>query len=310
MESEFRPNIITPILLIVVFALIIGSAFLPADFIGSPENNRIAPVLLQIVTFALPSVFYCIVRGREFGKRLRIRLPRLNTVLYTVYYAVFLICLTALCAIMCSSLWPDLYGGIKVTEYQALVSGSGFTDTLYIIVTFCILPAVTEEFLFRGIVLAEYERNGVIIAIIVSSLVFSMSHFSFPRFPVYFFPGIVLALVTYTTRSVLPAMLLHALSNGIVLYGEKYVLRIVKMSNVSLTLLIFILGTLLMLSGLLAANSARNIYKTMAEENVESEYTKRKKKSVFIRLAESVFSPAFLVLVIGFVAYSIISIRR
>ena len=196
---------------------------------------------------------------------------------------------------------PEAFAASSVTQSAAFAMNNRFFDTAYIVIVFAALPAVTEEFVFRGIVIGEYEKRGVTLAVMVSSLMFAMSHFSLERFPVYLFAGIVLSSVMYATRSLLASIIVHAAHNITVLLCEKYVLRGVDKQNASLVLLLIIIGAVMLLFGMLSAYEAQGIYRKYADENVPSEYASVKKHNVFSRVAEVFFSPTFLLLVIMFV---------
>ena len=78
-----------------------------------------------------------------------------------------------------------------------------------LILTYGVLPAFCEELVFRGILCAEYEGNGILYAMAVSSLFFAFLHFDLTALPVYLFAGMLLSLVLYMTRSSVAAMLVH-----------------------------------------------------------------------------------------------------
>ena len=180
-----------------------------------------------------------------------------------------------------------------------------FFDVLYLIVAFAVLPAVTEEYLFRGIVAAEYEKYGIGVAVTMSAVTFAMSHFSLERFPVYLFSGIVLAMCMYTTRSVFASAIAHTLNNTFVLLSEKFVLHIADKQNVSFVLFIIIIGAAAVVSAMLMCYEAQSIYKGYAEANVPSDYAPKKKNGAFRPIAEAFFTPTFLIVVIIFVVASI-----
>lgn len=103
-----------------------------------------------------------------------------------------------------------------------------------IICCFAIVPAVCEEFYFRGMLLrsiARRQRAGV--AVLSSALVFGIFHtlsltdLSSQKFLPSFVAGIVLAIVALRSGSIIPGILLHALNNGILVslayYEDKLV---------------------------------------------------------------------------------------
>ncbi len=305
MRSRFNVSLFTPILIIVIFVLIIVVSLLPADILGVNENPYLAVVVIQLLIYSVPSLFYCRIRGRNFASKLKLRLFAPSQLLYLFYVFGFLVCGSLIISILMYNSFPDLFAASSVSEYAAFALNDRFFDTAYLVMAFAILPAVTEEFLFRGIVIGEYESKGVANAVIMSSLMFAMSHFSLVRFPVYLFSGIVISCAAYTTRSVFAAMILHAANNTAVLLCEKYVLRIVDKQNVTLVLLIILIGAASLLFGFLSCFEAQGIYRKYADDNVPSEYASVKKSNIFVSTAEVFFTPTFLLLVIIFAVAAI-----
>ncbi len=82
-------------------------------------------------------------------------------------------------------------------------------------ITVVVGASVTEELYFRGLVYGRVdERVGVAAAIIASAGVFGLAHFQPDAFPTLFALGIILGLLRWRTRSVLPGIALHALNNA------------------------------------------------------------------------------------------------
>jgi len=297
-----RETLWTPLLLVFVFALLYFIGFVPADRLGMEENPYLAIVVLELLIYAVPSLFYCRLRGSEFSAGLRLRLPGMNHLLYLLYAAVFLIGGGALISIGMYTLFPESFAAGSSEMYTDFARNAGIFDGLYLVLAFAILPAVTEELLFRGIAIASYEKMGVSTAVILSSLAFAMSHFSFVRFPVYLFSGLVLAGALYTTRSLAGPMIIHGLNNAFVLFGEKYLLHIAEKRSISIILFLIIVGFITLVAALLMCVEAGNLYAGYARENVPSEYAVRRRGGNGPAFAQSLFSPGFLALVVLFVA--------
>ena len=219
-----KDTVFAPILLVCVFLLLgsgswlLSTGSLGEKQLGLAENPYLAAVVLQLLVYALPSLFYCRIRGSEFRDRLRLKLPSFSHCLFLLYAAVLLIGGSALISVGMYTLFPESFAVGSADTYTAFARNAGIFDGLYLVLAFAVLPAVTEEFLFRGIMAASYERLGVSMAVFVSALTFAMSHFSFSRFPVYFFSGLILSVVVYATRSLPAAVLVHGLNNIFVLF--------------------------------------------------------------------------------------------
>lgn len=85
-------------------------------------------------------------------------------------------------------------------------------DYIECIVVICILPAIMEETLFRGIVLGGIKRGGVA-AIVSSALVFALYHMSPSKTVYQFLMGVIFAVVFMKTDSFLLTAFIHFLNN-------------------------------------------------------------------------------------------------
>ena len=80
-----------------------------------------------------------------------------------------------------------------------------------------IVPAVSEEMLFRGCIqktLTDKMRNKFL-AILISAFIFSAAHLEFYGLLPRFILGIILGYVFYYTGNILMSMLLHFINNSI-----------------------------------------------------------------------------------------------
>jgi len=300
-----KAAIYTPVLLIVVYLFLAAVRFIPTQTLGLEETPYFSVVILQMLIYVVPVLFYCKIKSRAFVGRMRIRLPRLSHVLLLVYASVLLICGNALISMGMYYWMPVKFADTSVVGQASLMVGSGTFDAVYMAVAFAVIPAVTEELLFRGIVVGEYESYGPVIAVVISSAVFAMSHFSFARMPVYLFSGVVLALVLYATRSLFASAVIHSLNNLSVLFLEKYIVHIVDKQNISMLLLLIILAALTVIALLLFCGEASGIYRGYAEEMLTVDYGAERGSSVVARIASVCFSPTFLVLVVLFITFTV-----
>ena len=94
--------------------------------------------------------------------------------------------------------------------------GEGFAIGTFIVLV--IVAPLTEEPLFRGILLRGFTRNyGTWLGVLGTAFLFGAIHLNPWQFVGAFLLGIVFAWWTLKTRSILPALLGHALNNGMVI---------------------------------------------------------------------------------------------
>ena len=83
------------------------------------------------------------------------------------------------------------------------------------IVVFAVVPAVVEEFVFRGCMLSAYSKVDVKAGILFTSLFFALLHFSFGSVLYGFFFGLLFAVVRLATDNLAYTMIMHCLFNTI-----------------------------------------------------------------------------------------------
>lgn len=79
---------------------------------------------------------------------------------------------------------------------------------------FALVPAVTEEVIYRGFFYQSYRELGRKKGVVASALIFGMMHLNFNQFLYAFFMGTVFALLMEITDSIWPCMLAHFMING------------------------------------------------------------------------------------------------
>ncbi len=86
---------------------------------------------------------------------------------------------------------------------------------IVVIVSTAIIPGIIEEYAFRCSVLGALKGRGKFFAVLASSIVFGLMHGNVIQFVFAFLVGLVLGYITIKTDSVIPAMLIHGLNNGL-----------------------------------------------------------------------------------------------
>lgn len=80
-----------------------------------------------------------------------------------------------------------------------------------------LLPAIAEEYVFRGCVARAFARKGYVFAVFMSALLFAIMHGSPLQLVHQFLIGVVCAVLFFATRSLWPPIILHLLNNAIAL---------------------------------------------------------------------------------------------
>jgi membrane protease YdiL (CAAX protease family) len=107
-------------------------------------------------------------------------------------------------------------------QIEAITGGGALSprDLVLLMVLIAVVAPLAEEIFFRGMLYPLLrQRWSMWPAIVVNGLLFSLIHVLPPLLPGLFIVGMVLAWVRERSGSLIPGILLHALQNGVVLWG-------------------------------------------------------------------------------------------
>ncbi len=297
-EKIKNPCITTPLLVMFVLAGMQLSKKAMATL--SPDTNVFVAIgVIQLVVLALPCMLYYLVKGKKLDSPMYLVSVKGSHLLFIIFSALLFVSGTLLI-----KFFYYVNGGAVASmvnfyeEYSGTTKGSG---ELEIVLSLIVVPALCEELFFRGIVMSEYRSKGIANAVIVSALCFSMLHFSIENFFVYLFTGLLLGFVTAVSRSIIPAIALHLLSNTLSIYASDVFLRIMVKKN-GAYFIGFVLVVLVTVSLVLVLSRVESMcYDYVSAPPVESLPPKSAKNwlSVF-------FSPSFLLLIAVFVCFTLL----
>ncbi|HPD29830.1 MAG TPA: ABC transporter permease subunit/CPBP intramembrane protease [Phycisphaerae bacterium] len=98
---------------------------------------------------------------------------------------------------------------------RVLSEGAENASLRTIVLLLALIPAVTEEFLFRGFLLSGLGRaSGKWTAVIGAGLIFGAFHFVVDKIPVTALMGMLLGYLCWQSRSLWPGILAHAMHNS------------------------------------------------------------------------------------------------
>ncbi|MCI8387446.1 MAG: CPBP family intramembrane metalloprotease [Clostridiales bacterium] len=296
---KIKTTFTAPILVMAVLLLLAASHFLDLSMLAYQENICLAVIVLQLLILVVPTGFYAKLRGGGFMKRMRIAPFGIEQLLVTLLAALTLVLGDALLKLGLYNL--GLVDG-DYSVYYYYISGEE-PNFLYAMLTFCIIPAIAEELLFRSVICAEYESSGTLTAVIASAALYAMYGINFGYFPIYFLAGMIFALVMYLTRSVLASMICHIIYNAAMLTLSETVWNIIAKPQ-STVFLVFVLAGLFLVCLVTLFGECERIYYGYSLTNKRSDYIKDADFSLRAFL-EALLAPPFLMDAVVFIVASL-----
>lgn len=267
--AEKRIILHPTVVVLTTYILLLLSKVIDVTLINR-DNEYLSVVILQMMIFLIPAAVWCRFSGERYIRSLRIRPIKADTIGIILAATVLMISGGVLLSL--------LFGGLESLSenfslYDTFISKDDGTAPvkLYLILAYAALPAVCEEFVYRGILCHEYEKGGVIRAVAISSLFFGLLHFDLQNLPVYLFAGVILALAMYATRSVFGAVIAHFLYNIFGLFGQPYMNTFYNITGSS-KLFVFVLGFLFLASGAVFCAEASRLYKQYLGRSYTAKY--------------------------------------
>ena len=257
------------VLVLATYVLLLISKLIDFAVINR-DNEYFGVVILQMMIFLLPAALWCSFSGEKYTRGLRLELPKPNTIVFMISASLVLI--------SGSLLISTLFGGLdslshNFSLYDTFISKDNGTipAKIYLVLAYAALPAVCEEFVYRGIICYEYERGGVMRAIVFSSLFFALLHFNIVNIPVYLFAGVILALTLYGTRSLIGAMIVHFLYNIFAIFGQRYMSALYDITG-STSFFVFLIALVFFVSAILFCAQGAKLYRLYLYRGYVSSY--------------------------------------
>ena len=189
-------------------------------------------IINEIGVFILPVLLFAYLVNKDIKRYLKIgHKPRM----FSIFTAILLMFVSIPLTVWLSSinqamhlpLW--LQGVEKWMHTQQLnndtISNTFLKDTslkglLINMVMIAILPAIGEEFLFRGVLIKVFKHwfNNVHVAVMVSAILFSAIHFQFFGFFPRLFLGIILGYLFVYSRNLWIPIIAHFVNNAFAVF--------------------------------------------------------------------------------------------
>lgn len=204
-----RSNRAGSMFLLSVCLMIVSSgivAYIPLTNITS--TFAISSLLIQVGSIFIPAML--IIRKNDpfmYGKR---RIGALAILLSVIIGIGAFLISTGINGIML--LIADFLGantGAFASELPPMRGLSIISSILLI----CVVPAVTEEWLFRGALLNSWRGLGRRRAIWLTAGLFTLMHTQPISIPSFLFLAYIMGAMAYDSRSVYPAMIVHFMNN-------------------------------------------------------------------------------------------------
>ncbi|MHC4398146.1 MAG: ABC transporter permease subunit/CPBP intramembrane protease [Planctomycetota bacterium] len=171
-------------------------------------------VIMQLAAVVAPALLMTVMLTGSPRRTLLLSRPRSSTLLAAALLAIMVQPVVQWIKIGVMELYPPDEANRAMSEGIVKL----LMDTPYwqVLLVMAVLPAVCEEFAFRGFILSGFRHLGhKWRAIVYTSLFFGATHFMLQQSIVAFILGILIGYLAVQSGSILPGVVFHLVHNGL-----------------------------------------------------------------------------------------------
>lgn len=293
-----------PALVAVISILILVMSKLSISSLERRDNIYLSFAVLQIIVLLIPAIFYSKLRRGNDISNLRLRGINPDKLYFTILTAFLLLFISAAFKLLYIRL--GIYDS-RFAEYASYINISSFTsvsDIVYMIITFVLIPAVSEEFIFRSVVFGEYisDKFGYLSATVISSVLYAFMQTSLTRLPVYFIIGMILAYVSIMTGSVIASMITSVVYGLLDVFTERYIVSLMN-SDYRILLAFVVISLAFLFLTLFFAETERLYYNRGTSGEPTPKHDERSESQhmlIWVAFSSPSFIVCFVIFIIGF----------
>lgn len=184
-------------------------------FDGSSNSMMIASYIWMTILILIPTIYILKISPLKVNIELENKITKFEI---------------SIIILLCWALYRIIvYSSMQISLIHKIIAQSNNITTVYehssIIIRslLFLFSLVIEELIFRGMLLNKLRSYGDIFAVVVSSVVFALIHYT--TFFVVIFAGLLLGMVYVISNSISSAIILHALVNLGAVFLEELVLK-------------------------------------------------------------------------------------
>ena len=201
--------------LAIILSLIMTTAYEGTVMLLNNKYNLIPDMLLNalvsLVGFGVVAVIFCKATKTDLNDILPSEKLSFKKLAGVVAIG-FTVCISANYIAHLFSIDLSIFG--LETMYNDVKTGStSILEHITYIIAVSVVPAVTEELVYRGCVMGRLRKYGDGFALITSAILFGIMHGNFTQAPFAFVVGLAAGWAVIYTNSIFPAMIIHWLNN-------------------------------------------------------------------------------------------------
>ena len=154
---KVKASLSSPFFVLIIYILALASGFLQSKLLESENNIYLSVIILQILIFIIPAIVFCRLKGVGYSMKLNIKLFSPGKLGCVIMSALVLICGSVL--IRFAQIYVGGLDAFSFSMFDSYLASASSGNFLFTAMAFVVMLAITEEFVFRGVLLTEYNED-------------------------------------------------------------------------------------------------------------------------------------------------------
>lgn len=305
-----KDEVPSPCLLIIAILLLLLFKIAMNVFPDKASGYLGVLILLTIIFFIPAYLFYKFTkRGRveKVFSELKITAPKINHIFLLFFGGVFISIIVFLVNLL-FKLRTGYVDGFYL--YNTFFTGKLPVpeSPLFPIIAFALAPAICEEFMFRGIFHASYEKQSFMAAALTSSVMYALISLDTRTFISNFLLGLFLSFVLFLTKSLISCFIVNLLTKCFMLFfGTNLQSYILSASNRAVFFTV-VIGSLLISFAVFAYECSKIFKLTAKGKYMLPETDSNHKTESLIATKSNITSISMIICALLFIAFNVLTI--
>lgn len=170
------------------------------------KNIWIFQSMASFFSFLLPMFLYMWVKKIKFKDVIPLKPLSLKNFLIIIFMSFTFQPILQLIGNITNIFFKD-----KISDIIYVFASLSYPKALFVT---AIVPAITEELAFRGVILSGYKKTSVLVGCLMSSLYFGIMHLTLTQVFYTIAAGVLFAYVVKITKSIYASIIMHFMLNG------------------------------------------------------------------------------------------------
>ena len=197
--------------LLMIFLIFIGNIVLLSILRLFPnalsaQNIWISQSIFAIICFISPIILVLFIKKIKFKDIIPLTPLSLKNFFLIVFLSFTIQPMLQLIGAITNVFFKD-----EISDAIGLFASLSLPKALFVS---ALVPAITEELAFRGVILTGYKKTPVLIGVLMSSFYFGVMHFTISQLFYAIVGGIIFAYLVKVTKSIYSSILMHFIFNG------------------------------------------------------------------------------------------------